>query len=697
MVWIIAEQDMGGDEFLAVLSKAQEINERSIYRLNLHSFKGLVDELNSLQEIVIGGDINALCEQLYLEEAYLILDEVNIAGTADERRAIFSGAEELAKIFLDNCKNLKVIIRSPTYLSIAGFNPVILQSLDEPECKSYLELHPLANNARKEDIDSGAIYSHTSGRPGRIDKTLASLAFNSFESIALGSSDESIDFQATISTSLKTEIEKLRSGNAFEQVIYNLLVALTFFKYGESVQTIKYFGDCRRIKPGMADHLVNSGLAELAETFELSMAPGENDKFVMVKPAVQQYIHKQLGEEQLITFYEEAAAIYFGKEWKIGSCKIHSSFRFTSHRINSVIEQNAALILARIISDALNPDDGKPKQKEIIDRIKVFHDYLQKLMQTDKYLYVLRLCRILLPKLHDYDGHHFIKNIRFQFARALRMLGEYEEAISECKELLTQENPAEIRASLHVNMAYAYENLENIDKAKEMALAAKSIKKIGPTFYHAESILLGLADDESKYKKLDNLATKARRKGSLVSSNTIKMDVIAELNDPREQMEEYRKLADRAQGDSDAYNMMRARVYWFELAVELGVEIDPKSVEILVSAYTYSCSQRQRKMFTQSHAALWIILERSNQTESLLQLFRHSSTLQRLTGKVSTEQEYLKRLEKHIRGVGFEQVIKHCQPSALRYFAARADSYNLLNSQQLNLINNQVNMTIRIV
>ncbi|WP_155931355.1 tetratricopeptide repeat protein [Pseudomonas aeruginosa] len=691
MVWIIAEQDMGGDDFLAALSKAQEIGDRSIYRLNLHSFKGLVDDLNSLQEIVIGGDINYFCEQLHSENAYLILDEVNVSGTTDERRNICAGAEELARTFLDHCKNLKVIIRSSIPFSATGITPVILHPLDEPECKNYIELHPQVNNARREDIDSGAIYAHTSGRPGRIDKTLASLAFNSFESIALGSSDESIDFQATLPLSLRNEIEKLQFGDEYEQVIYNLLVALTFFKHGESVQTIKYFGDCRRIKPGMADHLVNVGLAEQAETFELSMAAGENDKFVLVKPAVQQYIHKRLGEEKLAAFYEEAAAIYFGKDWKIGSCKIHSSFRFKSHRINSVIEQNAALILARIVSDALCSDEHDLKEKEIIDRIKVFHDYLQRLMQTDKYLYALRLCRILLPKLQDYDGHHFVKNIRFQVARALRMLGEYDDAISECRQLLTHENPAEIRASLHVNMAYAYENLEDIDRAKEMAQAAKNIKKNGPTFYHAESILLGLTEDESKYKKLDDLATKARRKGSLVSSNTIKMDVIAELNDPREQMEEYRKLADRAQGDSDAYNMMRARVYWFEIAVELGIEIDPKSLEILVSAYTYSCSQRQRKMFSQSHAALWEILENSSQTESLLQLFRHSSTLQRLTGKSSTEQEYLKRLDRHIRGIGFERVIKHCHPSALRYFAARADSYNLLNPQQLKLINNQVN------
>ncbi|MEE3636523.1 tetratricopeptide repeat protein [Pseudomonas sp. AL 58] len=689
MVWLIAEQDMGGDDFITVLLCADQAEKKTVYRLDLQSFKGLTDDLNSLQEIVIGGNINVLCEQLETEDAYLLLDDVCVLGSPSERRSIASGAEELARTFLDFCKSLKIIIRSSIAFSVPGVQPVVLQALDEPECNSYIELHPLSNNARKDEIKSGAIYSHTSGRPGRIDQLLTALTFDSFDSVALGSSDESIDFQATIPRSLQEEIEKLQLGNEHERTTYNLMIALTFFKYGECVKTIRYFGDCQRLKPGMANHLVSAGLAEPAETHELSIEQGAHDKFIVIKPAVQQYIHKLLGEEKLVDAYQEAASIYFGKDWKIGKPKIHSSFRLSTHRINSIIEQNAALILARLLSDALHSKEHNLKQKQIIDRILVFHSYLQRLMQTDKFLYSVRLCRALLPKLDDYDNHHFVKNIRLQFARALRMLGEYEEAITECQKLLIQENPAEIRASLYINMAYAYENSGDTDKAKEMAGHAKKIKRAGSSFFHAESILIGLSDDAHKFKRLDDLAEMARRKGSVKTSNTIKMDIIAELNDPREQLEEYRKLAERAQKDGDEFNMMRARIWWFELAIDLGFDIDPKHLDTLVSAYIYSCSQRQRRMFTQSHAALWVLLENSGQLESMLQLFRHSSTLQRLTGKIETELQYLKRLSNYIAQQGLEQVIRQVRMSALRYFAARADSHNLLTSQQLKLINNQ--------
>jgi hypothetical protein len=266
------------------------------------------------------------------------------------------------------------------------------------------------------------------------------------------------------------------------------------------------------------------------------------------------------------------------------------------------------------------------------------------------------------------------------------MLGEYDDAIGECKCLLEQDNPAEVKGSLYVNMAYAYENLEDVENARQMADFVLRLKRVGSSRYHAESILIGLSDGDNKYKRLDDLAEKARRKGAVNTSNTIRMDIIAELGDPRTQLEEYRKLADLAAKDGDSFNMMRARVYWFELATELKIEIDPKRIDDLVDAYTYSCSQRQRKMFMQSHAALWELLEKAGQVEGLFKLFRHSSILQRLTGKVATELMYLKRLYRYIVAQGFEQVVRNLQIPILRYFVARAASHNLLTTEQLSLV-----------
>lgn len=678
---------MGGDDFLAVLRQAQDAENQEVFKLDLRYFEGLVDDLHSLQTIVMGGNINRLCEQLLsVGNAYLLLDDVRLGAAGEDARKIASGIIELSQIFLDYCPELKVIVRIPLPFEVVGIKPIILRALDEPECKHYVELHPQGKNARKQDVDSGAIRSYTSGWPGRIDNLLRSLSVNTFENIAHGSSDDSIDERATLPQALIEIIEKSRHGDEYEQKKYNLLTALTFFKFGESVNTIKYFGGRQRLRPGMADDLVRAALAEAAETSELAMNPGEQDRFILIKPAVQQYIHKLLGEELLIKCYEDAAEVYFGRDWRVGTYKLNSAFRFSSHRIHSIIEQNAALIITRLLSDALDAEEHELKQKNILDRVSILQYYIMRLAGGDKYLYIVRLCRALLPKLSDFDGHNLIKDIRFQYARSLRMLGEYSESIEQCEVLLRQVNPVTIVAHLYVNMAYAYENLEEIAEAKKMAEAIKKLKIKGDSRYHAESILLGLSDDSGKYQKLAKLANKARQEGYNVSSNNMRMDVIAELNDSFMRMGEYKKLAERARLDNDSYNMMIAVVRWMDLALEHGEDVTQKEVDNLVAAYTYACSQRQRKMFQQSHTVLWGLLENAGQVESLLQLFRHSSTLQRLTGKVQTELGYLRKLVECIREIGLEQIARSCDPSTLRYFAARANSHNLLNSKQLQLI-----------
>lgn len=687
IVWIVSEQDMGGDDFLAVLLQSLEEEKQKIYQLDLELFEGLVDDLHSLEKIIIGGNINRLCEELLASgKGYLLLDNVQLAAGNENLRRAASEVEELAQIFLDYCPELRVIVRSLFSFKVGGVNPVILNALDEPECKSYLQLHPNGKNAKKQDIDSGAIHSHTSGWPGRIDSLLNSLSANDFENIAHGSSDESIDERATLPVALIDIIEKWRNGEEYERRKYNLLVALTFFKFGESVNTIKYFGGRQRLRPSMADDLVNAGIAVLAETYELAMKPGEQDRFVLIKPAVQQYIHKSLGETLLKQCYEDAAEVYFGRDWRVGSYKLNSAFRFSSHRIHSIIEQNADLIITRLISDSLDAEESELKSKNVLDRVHVFQYYILRLSDGDKYLYIVRLCAALLPKLSDYDGHNLIKDIRFQYARSLRMLGEHRASIRECELLLQQNNPLIIVASLQVNLAYAYESLGELDEAKKIAEGIKTLKAKGDSVYHAKSILLGLSEDSGKYQKLDRLASKARQEGYTVSSNNMKMEVISELNDPAMQMAEYKKLAERARLDKDAYNMRGALISWMEIAVEHELPISTSEVDSLVEAYKYACSQRQRGMFYQSHAVLWGLLEKAGQIEVLLQLFRHSSTLQRLTGSVEIELGYLRKLVGLVRDIGLQQVAHSCDPSTLRYFAARANSHNLLSSSQLQLI-----------
>lgn len=687
IVWLVSEQYMGGDDFLAVLRKTQGVESQPLFKLDLSNFEGLMDELNSLQNIIVGGDINRLCgELLSVGGCYLLLDNVWFGADAETALMLVEGIKEFSQILLDFCPELKIVVRSILPVNVRTVSPIVLRALDEPECKSYVELHPLSQNAKKQDVEFGEIHSYTGGCPERIDSLLKSLAINSFESIAHGSSDESINEKATLPEALVGLFESMRDGDDYEKRKYNLLTALTFFKFGENVKTIKYFGGRQRLRPSMADDLVDVGFAEPAETHELSNVSGEQDRFLLIKPSVQQYVHKTFGELRLIECNESAAEVYFGRDWRVGKCKLNSAFRFSSHRMSAIIEQNAALIITRLLSDAIEAEDGELKRKNILDRVRILHYYVGRLSASDKYLYLVKICRSQLLKLSDFDANHLVRDIRFNYARGLRMLGEYNGCIEQCEALLSQKNTSELVAKIYVNMAYAYVNLNDENKARALAEDIIGMKVKGESQFHAMSILIGLSDSGGKYSDLNELAEKARNAGHVVSSNNMRMDVIAELKDPLMKMLEYKKLVERARFDGDNYNKFGATINWMEIALELDAEFTKDNIDELREAYTYACSQRQRKMFQQSHAVFWGLLEKNGQVEGLLHLFRHSSTLQRLTGKPKTELRYLKLLVAAIRKAGLEQVSRSCDASILRYFAARAISHNLLSAKQLGLL-----------
>ncbi|MDC3742136.1 hypothetical protein KDL21_13950 [Pseudomonas syringae pv. syringae] len=687
IVWLVSEQYMGGDDFLAVLRQAQDAESQQFFRLDFSHFEGLVDELHSLQNIIVDGDINRLCEELTSAGgSYLLLDNVWFGISSETAATIVEGIKEFSHILMDFCPDLKIVVRSFLPFDVRGIKPIVLRALDEPECKNYVELHPLGKNAKRQDIESGEIHSYTGGYPERIDALLKSLAINSFESIAHGSSDESINEKATLPEAFITIFENMSNGDDYEQRKYNLLTALTFFRFGENVKTIKYFGGRQRLRPSMADDLVYVGFAEPAEMHELSSTSGEQDRFLLIKPAVQQYIHKIFGEARLIECNENAAEVYFGRDWRVGRCKLNSTFRFSSHRMSAIIEQNAALIISRLLSDAIEAEEHDLKQKNILDRVRILHYYVGRLSGSDKYLYLVKICRAQLPKLVELDDHHLVRDIRFNYARGLRMLGDYKECIVQCEALLEKKNTAELVAKIYVNMAYSYENLDEPEKARTLADSVKNMKVKGDSQYHALSILISLSDNGGKYSELSELAEKARNAGHLVSSNNMRMDVIAQLKDPLMRMAGYKKLVERARLDGDKYNMFGATINWMEIALEQRLEFTQDNADELRDAYIYACSQRQRKMFQQSHEVFWGLLERARQVEGLLQLFRYSSTLQRLTGKPKTELRYLKKLVEAIREAGLEQVSRDCDTFTFRYFAARATSYNLLSSKQLGLL-----------
>jgi hypothetical protein len=107
----------------------------------------------------------------------------------------------------------------------------------------------------------------------------------------------------------------------------------------------------------------------------------------------------------------------------------------------------------------------------------------------------------------------------------------------------------------------------------------------------------------------------------------------------------------------DFYNGARAIV---ELASQEGAEerLTAAERDRLIGAYHYLYNERLFNLFDRCHAALWRIFERDGDHANLLNLFRHSSFIWRLSGRDDRETAYLWRLTRNVRsliGAGFLQ------------------------------------------
>ncbi|VVP58755.1 hypothetical protein PS870_05925 [Pseudomonas fluorescens] len=681
VAWVLSEFDMGGDEFLSSLRHRDDGAGLPVFRLDLSDFNGL-DEVGALQNIAIDGDINNLCESLSaIGGSYLILDNANLHCNPATSLAVLQGLKELTSVLTEYCTRIKIIVRLHIRPDVAGITPIVLRALDEAECRTYVELHPDGRNISEIDVTSGAFYNHTFGVPGRIDRALKLLSYDTFENVVNGSSRQSVDDGLMLSPILTSAIEMLQQEEGLEARTYDLLTALTFFPHGERIKTVKYFKGNQRIRPGMADRLVALGLAETPESYELGTLRGEQERFIVLKPSVLQFMYRRL-ESELPALCEEAADVYFGRDWRLGRPKFTIIPRNTETKIGAVVEQNASVILLRLFSDAL--EDKECSRKELLNRINMLNRYVARLDQDDKYLFIVKFCRSALQKLDGDEFHLLVKDMRYKYARAIRMLGRYAESITEFQSLLSDQNTVERTASIYVNLAFSHQRLDDIPAAKQAAEDAIATKVKGEQFFNARSILLSISDDVGKYKRLQRLADQARRQQCFVAAHSMQLILTSQISDPTQRMHAYRKVCETANSESDTYNGYRAMINFAELAVNTNEGLSESQFRQLLNAYKFACSQRQGPLFSRAHKALWIWLNRLKQLTALHQLFRHSSLVQRLTNKLADEKEYVIKLIDYCRTEGFSNVRRSTPEELYRYFIVRAMSYSLVSVHELD-------------
>lgn len=680
VVWLAAEADSGFDDFLAVICHADELGVAGIFRLDMSGFKAL-GESADYRSIIVDGDINRFCNALYREgRSILLLDNVAFDHTSSRR--FFTDLNIFIKTVRDVSSETLFVVRSYRAHLIAGANYISLLPLDAAECRIYVETHPLSGYVSHDDDAFGFIQESTGGHPGRIDRFLSRLKSIDIGELMSLSSGEVVDGGEGIPDYLKCAVEVISENKSSDE--YRLAKGLSVFPFGESLDTLKYFDGGRKIRSSAIDNLIECSLADPADSFEVGLQRGEQRKYVVIKKNVQDYILCGMGEQQLEKSYEDAVAVYFGKDWRLKDYNLSSSFQMSVRRLNAVAEQNAAVILARFISDIVERINAT--EKDILDRIGVVQFYVKKLDQANKYLFITRLGKALLPKLAPFAESHWVRDIHYRYARSLRMLGRHDQSILEFERLLKLKNDVRTKAHINLNLAYSYKSKKESLPALEHVSAIKNLKYKGDAVYAAESIQAVLEGGPEKNKRLRELAAKARKDKFHVAANNIEIDLVEEMPADAQRLEGYKRLISVTQKTGDEYNYFDVVAKYCDLAVKHDAPLAPKEVKSLIDSYKFACSQWQMKIFANAHSALWGVYEKQSDTYGLIQLFRHSSILQRLTNKRKTEQHYLRQLVKHINDNDLGRLVGASDQVSIRYFLHRAVSYNLLTHHQVEAL-----------
>ncbi|TWR72949.1 metallophosphoesterase family protein [Pseudomonas marginalis] len=640
--WIVSSWDMAGDDFLSCIENDLAEGKRTWYRLSVLDYTGQ-EAFAQLLDREFGFSIIDLCNLLTnKDDAVLLLDDAPCETLISGK----TGVEELislAKTILEYCDKLKVVIRTTTRLEQCELVPVVLEAMDEADFNQYLLTHPDGKQISVSGLRPEDLFNLTKGEPAAIKRALNQLRFARAEDINFEDSANTIAAArnniSEAPDSLKMVVERLR--NATQDRSYSLLQCLTVFPNGEDISNIRNFDPDFPYFPAMAEKLFELGLVEAVRFSVFQNESIALPKVVVAKRSVQEHIWGILTEDEIESATTKAVSLYFGRDWMLGKFKLSTEFKFDTYNHSSYAIQNAAILLRRIVNDALSC--GEPRA--IHNCLALLNFYTAKLDSASQYRYVCDACYNLIPKLIAYGYIPVVQGIVYKYARSLRMLGDKLPAIQFFQNILSSDAiEKSFKGRVLVDLALCYS--ETNEKVDALVTAKKvlALKERQSSYYHAKTIVISLGGELNRLAKLRALEKLCRNKKHFIAANNIAVQIIAEFESESGRKELYKAVAMRAKSDNDNYNFIKATISHAAIAVKQGDALPSKEIHNLIVGYHYVCSQRISSLFNQAHDCLWLEFERLGEVTNLVTLFKHSSLLFRLTADEVRERRYLLRI-----------------------------------------------------
>lgn len=649
--WLITDWGLNEGGFIGSVSEQLHLDKiKSGFILNCEDIIN-EKELISAFDTQFGMALQRFCNLAAgLTNTLLVLDHVNAhlyTGNSAYQRLL-----DIINSIIDFCPGIYIIIvarQAPVYVSVD--NCIKLSPLDSSDVKSYLNNHPGDIHELESSENFLKLIEITSGLPKHIDRIIESLKVSSFQELFEAEKEASIDFvnidqvpkslkQAISSLADSTDRMKLRS--------FKLLKILTILSNGETIGNLRKFDGTEPIFIDNANELEQLSLLEVISTAKILSKvegkPTQQVKILRVPRQIRDYVNTLITDNDRDSILKLGCDMYFGDKWRSGTIKniFSSSSLFEESKFVNI--DNCHLITNNLMANAIKDNNNFEIERAANIAIK----FCDSILKHGDYTNVVNTSEEIYNWLKPTEFNRLKAANAKLYGKALRMTRNEEKSnqiLNEALEIEGANFSNDEKNQIYSDLGFTYILQEKFDSAikcaKEIEKTArpKGVYHIQAKFITAQATLSG----EDLLKRLRTLEAEARKAKSSSLEDTISL-TITELETNKEIVE--KRLSKVIESKGSNYNKVRAIVKKSldSLTDGKGI-ISLEDLNLLNFSYSYLYTQRLGSLFDDCHSALWIYCTRENRIQDLLNLFKHSSLIWRITDDTELEKEYFLKLD----------------------------------------------------
>ena len=651
-VWVLSDWGLGTDSFVA--SVILSLAERNRLR-DLDAFAIQCDDASTIESFrgQVHRQLGLPLQQLLsfavsLSQCVLVLENVTTDLLSDKLPDSGTTFDDVIRSILDYCPQIRIILTARS-VPVSRFPYVTLKALELPDVRTYV-LHHRQGGEKLAGADAvDTLYRRSTGLPPHLDRLLESLRYVNISELADSEFEDALESGPVeeVPRALERAVTGLaKSQDRYTRRSFKLLKVLTVLAEGETLQRLKYFDQTDPFYSKNASELEALQLVQIVQLADANPTSTQDNvgplvsrpESLLVAPRqVRDYVRPSIHPREYSEIVKRGADLLFGVEWREGRLK-NAYFRTAAAG-----QRNERIILKHLLSDAITRADSSALQRAG----QLAACVCEGLNRKDRFRETIVIAEAVLPLLEESSSMQSKLDVASVHGKALRMLGRREEAIEILQRTLDEGGThlsKRAKSSLFLNLALAHQ--ANGD-SEEAVAAAKQVHQFGRpgsgSYLQAEAIIAEetLSEQEliTEWTKLERVA---RAGNHMTVANNIALDLAKSVG-----TDEAARLRERViKSPEDGYNHIRAVVAKAksQLAIEAAGTVSSHEKALLVQAYSYLHGQRMQSLFDTCHEVLWQLLRSEGRWNAVLRLFRHSSFVWRIYGKLVNEKRYVEEL-----------------------------------------------------